>query len=388
MQPNEAKQLYERITSIQSVENDLQLKPDTPNRELLIDAVGQALRDCVTEDGRLVHAPSPWHAFFELWRRHADARARDGAVFFRGHNRAGLPCVAAGLYRDDISVESQRRARLAVDILAHMVEQKDIIRLETDNPRTLARSIAQHYGVPTSLLDVTLDPAVAVFFATYGGADSDGAALVFDWEVCQLMDLPVVIPPVSPWSTRLTVQRGFFLDLESQHRLNIDEVPFEVRFPKMSGFDVRRANARYVPWPIEEPAVMALMRWIDSVTAVHRSISPDILAELDARGTTRALLNHQIEAMFGFSPQAPPPGPDPRAQQAVWAHLVASIQQIEYFVNHLCVQRSGLAADRMLYLQASNRALFEQYGQQLLALRRSGRLVGPQYDEFLAILGP
>jgi FRG domain len=139
---------------------------------MLIDAVGEALGDCVTENGRLVHAPSPWHGFFELWRRHADARARDGAVFFRGHNRVGLLCVAAGLYRDDISVESQRRARLAVDILAHVVERKEIISLKTDNPRTLARSIAQHYGVPTSLLDVTLDPAVAVFFATHGDVES------------------------------------------------------------------------------------------------------------------------------------------------------------------------------------------------------------------------
>jgi hypothetical protein len=99
------------------------------------------------------------------------------------------------------------------------------------------------------------------------------------------------------------------------------------------------------------------------------------------------LLNQQFEAMFGFSPHAPPPGPDPRAQQAVWAHLLASFQQIDYFVNHLCVQRSGLAADRVLHLRASNRALFDQYGEQVLALRRSGTLLGPQYDEFLAILG-
>ena len=82
------------------------------------------------------------------------------------------------------------------------------------------------------------------------------------------------------------MQRGFFLDLESQHRLDIEDVPFEVRFPKLPGFEVRRANATYVPWPIEEPTVMALMHWIDSVTAVHKTISPEILAELDTRGST------------------------------------------------------------------------------------------------------
>ena len=90
--------------------------------------------------------------------------------------------------------------------------------------------------------------------------------------------------------------------------------------------------------------------------------------------------------MLGFSPHGPP-SPNVQARQALRAHLVASFQQIEYFLNYLCVQRSGYAADRVLYLQASNRALFDQYGEQLLALRRSGLLVGPQYDEFIAILG-
>jgi len=66
--------------------------------------------------------------------------------------------------------------------------------------------------------------------------------------------------------------------------------------------------------------------------------------------------------------------------------LVASFQQVENFVNHLCVQSSGLAADRVLYLQASNQALFDHYRQQILELRRSGRFVEPLYDEFLMIL--
>lgn len=386
MQPEEAKRLYERITSIESFEVGLQLEPGTPDREMLIDGVMHALKDCVHQDGRVCHAPSPWHAFFELWRIHAYARDHDWAVFFRGHGRVGLPHMCAGLYRDDMLEESQRRARLAVEILAHMVEQREIICLKTDEPVTLARSIAQHYGVPTGLLDVTLDPAVAVFFACYGDQNAERAAFALSWEHCQLMEIPVVIPPISPWSKRLTVQRGFFLDLELQHRLSIEDVPFEVRFPKLPGFEVRRTAAAYVPWPIEEPAVLALMSWINSKTMVHKSITPEILADIDARGPTRALLNHQFEAMFGFSPYAPPAGPSPRAQQAVRAHLLASFEQIDYFVNYLCLQRSGLAADRLQHLRTSNGALFDQYADQLYELRRCGKLVESQYDQLLEIL--
>jgi hypothetical protein len=389
MRSEEVRQLYEQLTAISTFENDLQIPPQTPDRDDLIYAIGNAIQDCRNEDGRLFTAPSPWHAYFLLLKHHTDARARDGAVFFRGHNRIGLTSVAAGLYRDDISEESRRCAILAVDILAYMIEQKEILRLVTDDPFVLARAIAQHYGIPTSLLDVTLDPAVAVFFSCYAGDDEYGAAFVFDWEVCQLMDFPVVIPPVSPWSRRLTVQRGFFLNLERQGKVNVDDILYEVRFPKSYGFEVRRANSTYVPWPIDEPSVMSFIGWLDTMTSKYKSISPEIRAEIDARGTTRLLLHHQFEEMFGFSWEAMMnmDKPDPRVQQAVWSYLVASFQQAENFVNHLCVQRSGLSADRVRYLQASNWTLFDQYRQQLLELRRSGKLVEPLYDEFLTILG-
>lgn len=129
--------------------------------------------------------------------------------------------------------------------------------------------------------------------------------------------------------------------------------------------------------------MLELMRWIDSVTAAHKYISPEILADLDARVATRALLNHQFETLYGFSPQAPPVGPDPRVRQAIRAYMIASLDQIGYFLNYLCVQRSGIARDRVLYLQTSNRALFDLYAEMLHTLRGSGTT---QSEELLAIL--
>jgi hypothetical protein len=99
MDPHAAKSLYEQITSLGGFDLSLQIHPDVSGRDSLIDSVGEALQDCsVTDGGRLYHAPSPWHACFQLWERLAAARRRGSASFYRGHNVGGLPCVAAGLF--------------------------------------------------------------------------------------------------------------------------------------------------------------------------------------------------------------------------------------------------------------------------------------------------
>ena len=72
MSPDEARLLYERITTEPEFDAALQLHPDAKDRNSLIARVGDALRDCRI-NGRLTEAPSPWHAFFMLWKLHADA---------------------------------------------------------------------------------------------------------------------------------------------------------------------------------------------------------------------------------------------------------------------------------------------------------------------------
>ena len=313
-------------------------------------------------------------------------RARGGsAAFFRGHNRVDLQQVAPLLFR--LEPEAARAARLAVDILSYMLERSEILHFKGDDRSVLARTIAQHYGVATSLLDVTLDPAVAVFFASTGNDGEEGSAFSFDWQHCEVMELPIVIPPVCTWSRRLDVQRGFFLDLEAQHSLDLQDIPFEVRFLRHPGFEVRRGGATFVPWPIDEPQVQALLRWIDAATQGRSEITPALRAEIDARGHTRVLLKHQLDVVLGFSVDTPPDVPQTeRIQQVVWQQLVASIAQIERFLNHLCLGHGGFDAARVLHLRASNRAMFDEFGRRLVELRSSGRLTEPQYSQILDIL--
>ena len=389
MNADAARALYEKITSLEGFDLDLQIQPDVPERDRLINDVGEAaLRDCGTDDGRLYHAPSPWHAFFWLWERLGVARSRGSAAFFRGHNIVGLPCLMATLYREDMSEESTRQARLAVEILMHMLKKSEILKAKEDDPEVLARTVAQHYGIRTSLLDVTLDPSVAVFFASTGGSGDAGAVFVFDWEHCQAMDLRVILPPVSPWARRLTIQRGFFLEFEHIRSLGVQDVPFEIQFPRMAGFEVRRAGKIYVPWPVEESAATDLMAWVKTAAEHNTTISPSIKAEIEARHQTRVLLKHQFELIFGFAPDASIPQPEAheRLMNAVWLYMMDSVTELEVYINHLCLQRGLFAAERVSYLYESNHSLFGLYLDQLCRLRREGRCLEPQYTELLRIL--
>jgi hypothetical protein len=389
MDPAAARALYNELTQLDEFDRSMQIPLEVPARDQLIARVVEALRDCSShEGGRILFAPSPWHAFFLLWDRMACARRRGSAAFFRGHNTTALTSVTASIYRAGLTQHEVDQARVSVDILEYLFKRSEILRMKSDDPRLLARTVAQHYGIRTSLIDVTLDPAVAVFFALFGGGEAERSAFVFDWELCQVLELDVQLPPMSPWARRLTVQRGFFLDLETLRSLDNVWVPHEVRFPSMEGFEVRRGGACYVPWPVDEPAATKLLAWVRDAAATHRMLSAAVIEEIDARGATRVLLNHQFELMFGFAPDGALPSQDrnERLQGALRAYMLESIAQLEVYVNHLCLQRGLFSAERVRALQTTNKSLFEICADQLCRLRRSGGLRDPQYDELLRIL--
>jgi hypothetical protein len=281
--------------------------------------------------------------------------------------------------------ESIRQARLGVDILVHMLKKSEILRMKDDDPVLLGRAVAQHYGIRTSLLDVTLDPGVAVFFASMGGSGDAGAVFVFDWEHCEALAVPIILPPVSPWSRRLTIQRGFFMEFEHIERLDVQDVPFEVRFPRMPGFEVRRAGETYVPWPVDEPAASELIEWVRRSAANHQVVSPSITAQIEARGETRSLLKYQFELMFGFAPTSQPEDRE-RVREAIWRYMTDSFEQLEIYINHLCLQRGSLAHDRVSHLIACNRSMFGLYANQLNRGLQACHSPEPQYAEMLRIL--
>lgn len=78
-------------------------------------------------------------------------------------------------------------------------------------------TIAQHYGVPTRLLDWSKNPLIAAFFAVSENMDCDAAIYRFkyeDYAIIEKIDpfemkfVTVVIPPAN--SDRILKQRGYF----------------------------------------------------------------------------------------------------------------------------------------------------------------------------------
>jgi hypothetical protein len=211
---------------------------------------------------------------------------------------------------------------------------------------------------------------------------------VFDWEHCQEMELKAILPPMSPWAKRLTIQRGFFLEFEHIRSLDIQDVPFEIQFRRMPGFEVRRAAKLYVPWPVEEPAASELIAWVKTASESNEMFSPSITAQIEARDPTRVLLKQQFELMFGFAPDASISQPETRERmtKAVWRYMIDSFTELEVYINHLCLRRGLLAAERVSYLHESNRSVFGLYVDLLRRKRRAGRFLEPQYTELLRIL--
>lgn len=61
----------------------------------------------------------------------------------------------------------------------------------------LLEGLLQHYGWPTDFLDLTLNPAVAIFFACYdfakGGFDETGTGRVYVWDLATLRSDPTFL---------------------------------------------------------------------------------------------------------------------------------------------------------------------------------------------------
>lgn len=80
----------------------------------------------------------------------------------------------------------------------------------------------QHYGLPTRLLDTTFNPLVALFFASYGEVESDGAVYIFQ-------NLPVFKQGVGEISIIMKYvfeysNKGFNIDnfIKDLSKLNLD----------------------------------------------------------------------------------------------------------------------------------------------------------------------
>ncbi|MGX1108248.1 MULTISPECIES: FRG domain-containing protein [Bradyrhizobium] len=238
---------------------------------------------------------SEWKEGWQLWDLVAHL-TKVGAVssnnLFRGQSDADWSLLP-GLYRRNVNIFSDSQT---TDELYLVAEQQMLeaffdrgAMLLPNFPRgsLIDRIIAQHYGVPTQLLDWTLDPFIALYFAVHGGNPEKNCALFYLNPLNRLnsgtrnVDLPwrrkitLVFPPVV--DDRIRAQKSAF----TLHAFGGAEafIPLDQRKLKISetgegthsGDEVQAIGKIIIPAERRQQILFQLMQLgVDSSLVYHR----------------------------------------------------------------------------------------------------------------------
>jgi hypothetical protein len=219
--------------------------------------IGRVIRHVENGGSKVWFAPSPWHAALWLYNLAAgvpgkayvypppggEALVFESALLFRGQRKAqwevspslfrnvevGIDGVVRQLAGDQYKetvlerMRSMNRFVLAIDWLTST--DGDIGPL----PRPVHVATAQHYGLPTHLLDFSTDPLIATWFACFGAEEQDIATVYWLPFVGDGFESSVILAP--PWVRRLHRQRGVFLDCSDMNGSAYQQPLYRIVFP-------------------------------------------------------------------------------------------------------------------------------------------------------------
>jgi hypothetical protein len=186
-----------------------------------------------------------WLRWYYYWPMSVAAEVSSGEkrvmriprrCFFRGHAVSSWPLMPS-IFRGDPS-ELPLRQR-ASELAATIVEVEFETLWSQDGAQAwppiwegCGMAAAQHYGIPTKLLDWTSNPSVAVSFATGSKSSTtskEGAVLVLDVDDARELGAHLNLPP--PYVRRLYRQRGLFTNLSAEQASEIEQRCRRIVFP-------------------------------------------------------------------------------------------------------------------------------------------------------------
>ena len=153
---------------------------------------------------------SEWQAGWQLWdliSHLQDCGALASGLMFRGQANADWKLIPA-LYRRPIHLFSDEHSQEELYVMAErrmlnsFFDRAMLMLPQFDRNEVVDRVIAQHYGVPTQLIDWTLDPFIGLYFAVSDEREADAdAALYYVGSMSRIVEIPNV---EFPFRNRLT----------------------------------------------------------------------------------------------------------------------------------------------------------------------------------------
>lgn len=247
-----------------------------------------------TEPKSIQAAASPWDAalYLHFLARHLIAGQPDASVrmLFRGQRSASYRLLST--YRrweqdgksSSLAVRWMEAFSVALDAAYHHGE------LASPGHRSL-EALGRHQGIPSTLLDFSADPSVAVFFACCGAERGKTATV---WALparTALTQMHVYLPP--PLCKRLYLQRGIFVDTANVDLAHLEAECVQLEFPADPDFLVHR-NGKVIDLLQPDPWLDRLSDWAREQAEVG------VPAESAERGVIFATLFEEIGYHPGF----------------------------------------------------------------------------------------